>query len=41
VEFDEVRYLDDPFAGVDVGGFDAVGFRGHWSRTWAKGAEPF
>jgi superfamily II DNA or RNA helicase len=39
--FDEVRYLDDPFSGVDVGGFDAVGFRGHWARTWQKGVHPF
>ncbi|MGC3994530.1 MAG: helicase-related protein [Propionicimonas sp.] len=40
-DFDEVRYLDDPFAGVDLGGFDAVGHRGDWSRTWAKAREPF
>ncbi|MBW9205356.1 DUF3883 domain-containing protein [Mumia sp. zg.B17] len=38
--YDEVRYLDDPFAGVDLGGFEATGHRGSWDRMWAKGREP-
>lgn len=39
--YDEVRYLDDPFATTDLGGFDATAVRGDWARTWAKGAAPF
>jgi superfamily II DNA or RNA helicase len=39
--YDEVRYLDDPFAGVDLGDFEATGYRGDWARTWAKGSRPF
>lgn len=38
---DEVRYLDDPFATTDLGGFDATGVRGDWAKTWAKGRDPF
>lgn len=40
-EFDEVRYLADPFAQTDLGSFDATGVRGHWAKTWAKGSPPF
>lgn len=40
-EFDEVRYLDDPFATVELGGFDAMGVRGDWAKSWAKGKAPF
>ncbi len=40
-EFDEVRYLDDPFATTELGGFDATGVRGDWNRSWAKGRRPF
>jgi len=39
--YDEVRYLDDPFATTDLGGFEATGIRGDWAKTWAKGHEPF
>ena len=39
--YDEVRYLDDPFATTDLGGFDATGVRGDWAKTWAKGSAPF
>lgn len=40
-QFDDVRYLDDPFATTDLGDFDATGLRGDWPKTWAKGREPF
>ncbi|MDV8015622.1 helicase-related protein [Rhodococcus sp. IEGM 1241] len=40
-EFDEVRYLDDPFASTDLGDFDATGIRGDWNKIWAKGRNPF
>lgn len=39
-EYDEVRYLADPFAGVELG--DAgTGVRLAWKAMWAKGTEPF
>jgi superfamily II DNA or RNA helicase len=40
-QYDEVRYLDDPFATTDLGDFEATGVRGHWAKTWAKGKSPF
>jgi SNF2 family DNA or RNA helicase len=40
-EYDEVRYLENPFAGFDAGDFDATGHRGKWETTWARGREPF
>jgi superfamily II DNA or RNA helicase len=40
-EHDEVRYLDDPFATTDLGGFQVTGIRGDWAKTWAKGTAPF
>lgn len=40
-QYDEVRYLDDPFATTDLGGFDATGVRGDWAKQWAKGRSPF
>ncbi|MCC4306231.1 helicase-related protein [Rhodococcus sp. 3-2] len=40
-QFDEVRYLDDPFATTDLGDFDATGIRGNWDKMWAKGTGPF
>lgn len=40
-QYDEVRYLDDPFATTDLGGFDATGVRGDWAKQWAKGRNPF
>lgn len=39
-EHDEVRYLDDPFAGVDLGGFETTGHRASWDRMWSKGRAP-
>lgn len=38
---DRVRYVADPFAGVDFGGLAATGLRASWSKTWAAGTEPF
>lgn len=40
-EHDEVRYLENPFSGYKLGGFDATGVRGDWDKMWAKGREPF
>ncbi|WP_032373159.1 helicase-related protein [Rhodococcoides fascians] len=40
-QFDEVRYLDNPFATTDLGDFDATGVRGNWDKMWAKGTSPF
>jgi superfamily II DNA or RNA helicase len=40
-QYDEVRYLDDPFATTDLGDFEATGIRGDWAKTWAKGSQPF
>lgn len=40
-EHDEVRYLENPFAGFDAGDFAVTGHRGKWEPTWAKGREPF
>lgn len=40
-EHDQVRYLDDPFASIDMGGFDAMGVRADWTKSWNKGKEPF
>lgn len=40
-QFDEVRYLDDPFGTTDLGDFDATGIRGDWAKQWAKGRRPF
>jgi len=38
---DEVRYLDDPFANVDMGDFEATGHKGDWVKTWSRGKAPF
>lgn len=40
-EYDQVRYLDDPFATTDLGNFEATGIRGDWAKQWVKGAAPF
>jgi superfamily II DNA or RNA helicase len=40
-EFDEVRYLSDPFANVEMGDFDAAGHKGDWARNWVRGKAPF
>lgn len=38
---DEVRYLDDPFANVDMGNVEATGHKGDWAKSWSKGRSPF
>jgi hypothetical protein len=40
-QFDDVRYLGDPFATTDLGDFEATGIRGDWAKTWVKGVSPF
>ena len=40
-QYDEVRYLDDPFSATNLGDFEATGIRGDWAKTWAKGTVPF
>lgn len=40
-EFDQVRYLSDPFANIDFGSFHATGIRGDWVKMWARGVQPF
>ncbi len=40
-EFDEVRYLDDPFTNVEMGDFQATGHTGDWAKNWARGKAPF
>ena len=40
-QFDEVRYVDNPFATTDLGDFEATGIRGDWAKTWKKGMSPF
>ena len=38
-EYDEVRYLADPFAAVELG--DATGVRFPWKAMWNKAVQPF
>jgi len=38
---DEVRYIADPFSGMDLGDFDATTITGHWAKTWVKGTTPW
>jgi superfamily II DNA or RNA helicase len=41
-EHDQVRYLAEPFAGVELGGdADVTGLRCNWAKHWAKGQAPF
>nr|MDT0660929.1 DUF3883 domain-containing protein [Micromonospora sp. DSM 115978] len=40
-EHDQVRYVADPFVGVDFGDLAATGIRANWSKTWAAGRAPF
>ncbi|AXX31479.1 DUF3883 domain-containing protein [Actinosynnema pretiosum subsp. pretiosum] len=40
-EHDLVRYVAEPFSGVDFGDLAATGVRADWARTWASGSEPF
>ena len=38
---DEIRYLADPFARVNIHDFSATGISGKWPAEWARGAAPF
>ena len=38
---DEVRYLADPYASVEVGAADVTGVRFDWAKSWAKAVSPF
>jgi len=40
-DYDDVRYLGDPFSSTDLGDFEATGVRGDWNKMWNKGTEPF
>jgi superfamily II DNA or RNA helicase len=40
-EHDQVRYVEQPFAGFDAGDFNANGHYGNWTKTWDSGQEPF
>jgi superfamily II DNA or RNA helicase len=40
-EYDDVRYVADPFASTDLGDFEATGVRGDWLKMREKGSEPF
>ncbi len=40
-EFDDLRYLENPFAATDLGSFAATGVKGDWPKMWARGREPF
>ncbi|GIG68295.1 helicase-related protein [Phytomonospora endophytica] len=39
-EWDEVRYLDDPFISTNLGGIEVTGIRFDWINMWLKGAGP-
>jgi hypothetical protein len=39
-EYDEIRYIADPFHDVDFGDFAATGVIGDWDEMWARGGEP-
>jgi hypothetical protein len=40
VAVDELRYLLDPFTGLEFGDFSADGVRGNWQQMWMKGGSP-
>jgi hypothetical protein len=37
----DVRYLDNPFANVEINDFQATGHAGNWHRSWTRGKAPF
>ncbi len=37
----DVRYLDDPFANVDLNDFQATGHAADWNRNWTHAKAPF
>jgi superfamily II DNA or RNA helicase len=40
-EYDEVRYIENPFLRTEFGNFEATGATGHWAKTWATGRTPW
>ncbi|MFY1697915.1 helicase-related protein [Solwaraspora sp. WMMA2101] len=40
-EHDRVRYVADPFAGVEFGDLPATGLRVSWPKSWAAGVAPY
>jgi len=40
-EYDQVRYVADPFADVNLGDLTTPGIRVSWPRIWALGTAPF
>ncbi|MFT4034940.1 MAG: DUF3883 domain-containing protein [Patulibacter sp.] len=40
-QHDELRYIQQPFTGTDLGDFDAAGIRGLWHPMWERGSAPF
>lgn len=40
-ERDRVRYVADPFAGVEFGDLPATGLRVSWPKSWATGVAPY
>jgi SNF2 family DNA or RNA helicase len=39
-DFDDVRYVVDPFHDVDFGDFSATGVMGDWHKEWHRGVGP-
>jgi len=39
-QHDEVRYIVDPFGGVDFGDFAATELLGDWNKEWSRGGAP-
>ncbi|MFC0532503.1 DUF3883 domain-containing protein [Phytohabitans kaempferiae] len=40
-DHDQVRYVADPFTGIDFGDLYATGVRASWAKTWWAGTAPF
>jgi hypothetical protein len=40
-EYDDVRYLANPFTRTELGDFEATGITGKWVEMWAKGQKPW
>lgn len=40
-EHDALRYIAQPFTGLEVGDFSIAGIRGVWQDMWNRGTEPY
>ncbi|GIJ37372.1 RNA helicase [Micromonospora andamanensis] len=40
-EYDEVRYLANPFLGAEFGDFESTGITGDWADNWARARPPW